>query len=107
MRRCPLVTPPSPQHPSLDVPFRPSTSFHPPTQRFSRWYPGQESNLYLEFRKPSFYPLNYRDTLLDPGWIKSPMPLVSTAGYTFNMKTSAEPWQQRTMQTFIEASRRP
>jgi hypothetical protein len=25
------------------------------------WYPGQESNLYLEFRKPSFYPLNYRD----------------------------------------------
>lgn len=24
-------------------------------------YPGQESNLYLEFRKPSFYPLNYGD----------------------------------------------
>lgn len=26
-----------------------------------RWYPRQESNLYLEFRKPSFYPLNYGD----------------------------------------------
>lgn len=25
------------------------------------WYPRQESNLYLEFRKPSFYPLNYGD----------------------------------------------
>ena len=24
-------------------------------------YPRQESNLYLEFRKPSFYPLNYGD----------------------------------------------
>ena len=27
----------------------------------SFWYPRQESNLYLEFRKPSFYPLNYGD----------------------------------------------
>lgn len=27
-------------------------------------YPGQESNLYLEFRKPSFYPLNYGDKCL-------------------------------------------
>ena len=27
------------------------------------WYPRQESNLYLEFRKPSFYPLNYGDDL--------------------------------------------
>lgn len=27
----------------------------------SIWYPRQESNLYLEFRKPSFYPLNYGD----------------------------------------------
>ena len=27
------------------------------------WYPRQESNLYLEFRKPSFYPLNYGDAM--------------------------------------------
>ena len=26
--------------------------------------PRQESNLYLEFRKPSFYPLNYGDQLI-------------------------------------------
>ena len=26
---------------------------------FSNKYPGQESNLYLRFRKPLFYPLNY------------------------------------------------
>lgn len=35
-----------------------------------RWrsaYPRQESNLYLEFRKPSFYPLNYGDVDLAGG----------------------------------------
>lgn len=31
----------------------------------SLWYPRQESNLYLGFRKPPFYPLNYED-LSDP-----------------------------------------
>ena len=28
---------------------------------FTIWYPRQESNLNLEFRKPFFYPLNYGD----------------------------------------------
>jgi hypothetical protein len=32
--------------------LRPSTLY---------WYPRQESNLNLEFRKPLFYPLNYGD----------------------------------------------
>jgi hypothetical protein len=32
---------------------------------FMGWYPRQESNLDLEFRKPLFYPLNYGDGWLD------------------------------------------
>ena len=33
---------------------------------FLLWYPRQESNLYLEFRKLLFYPLNYEGLNLKP-----------------------------------------
>ena len=49
--------------------FRPASNrvrCLPPALRSLRRlkYPEQESNLYLEFRKPLFYPLNYRDVYL-------------------------------------------
>jgi hypothetical protein len=40
---------------------KPASNVWLKTARSSHWRPRQESNLYLEFRKPLFYPLNYGD----------------------------------------------